>query len=48
MDNSEVNATIIIGFVGGFIVGFSSVLVMFLVANENGWFDQRSKYIKRE
>ena len=46
MNNSEINATFIIGFVGGFIGGFSTVLLIFVAANENGWFDERSKYIK--
>ena len=43
----HINEHTLAGFVGGFVAGFISVLLIFVVLNEEGWFDNPTLYKKR-
>ena len=35
-----------LGFLGGFVAGFITVVMLFIMLNERGWFDNRALYKK--
>lgn len=38
---------VVSGFIGGFVSGFVSVLLIFALLNEQGWFDNPRLYKKQ-